>query len=85
VVIGLRKRQPAGGRIATQLKRYANIPLQQPYRTVMKIIFIFASLLMLAPVLRADDVVVRHDNRPVVVHEHYRHHRHHEVVVVQHN
>jgi hypothetical protein len=51
----------------------------------MKIIFIFASLLMLAPVLRAEDVVVRHDDRPVVVHEHYRHHRHHEVVIVQHN
>jgi len=49
----------------------------------MKLFLIFASVLMLAPVLRADEVV-RHD-RYVVVEHHHRHHAHHEVVVVQHN
>jgi hypothetical protein len=56
----------------------------------MKFLFILASLLALAPVLRADEVVVRHEPN-VVVHEHYRHHytrhyhHHDDVVVVHHN
>jgi hypothetical protein len=54
---------------------------------VMKVILIFASLLTLVPVMvRADEVIVRHD-RNVVEQHHYRHHhyRHHEVVVVHPN
>jgi hypothetical protein len=56
---------------------------------VMKVIFILASLLALAPMVRADEVVVRHEPT-VVVHEHhhYVHHYHHtqqDVVVVHHN
>ena len=51
----------------------------------MKVILIFASLLTLVPMVRADEVIVRHD-RNVVEHNHYRHHyRHHEVVVVHPN
>jgi hypothetical protein len=49
----------------------------------MKLILIFTSILMLAPLIRADEVV-SHD-RTVVVEHHHRHHMHHEVVVVQHN
>jgi hypothetical protein len=52
---------------------------------VMKVILIFASLLTLVPMVRADEVIVRHD-RNVVEHNHYHHHyRHHEVVVVHPN
>lgn len=56
----------------------------------MKVIFILASLLALAPMLRADEVVVRHEPN-VVIHEHYHHHythhyyHHSDVVVVHHN
>jgi hypothetical protein len=56
---------------------------------LMKIIMILASLLALAPMIRADEVVVRHEPT-VIVHEHhhYVHHYHHvnnDVVVVHHN
>jgi hypothetical protein len=54
---------------------------------IMKIILVFASLLVLSPIVRADVVVVRHD-RAYVTHEHYyRHHYHHynHVVIVEHN
>jgi hypothetical protein len=75
----------------TQLNGYAKITLQQPYwLQVMKVILILASLLALAPMVRADEVVVRHEPT-VVVHEHYHHyyHRHHyahhDVIVVHPN
>lgn len=54
---------------------------------VMKIILVFASLLVLSPIVRADFVVVGQD-RAYVTHEHYyRHHYHHQnhVVIVEHN
>jgi hypothetical protein len=53
----------------------------------MKAFLILASLLALAPIVRADEVVVRHDEPTVVVHHHhYRHHYyHHDVVVVHPN
>ena len=75
--------------MATRLKRYAAIPLRQPYGYIMKVLLILASLLALAPMVRADVVVVRHEPT-VVVHEHYhhyyRHHyAHHDVVVVHHD
>jgi hypothetical protein len=59
----------------------------------MKVFLILASLLALAPMVRADEVVVRHEPT-VVVHEHYAHHythhyahhyAHHDVVVVHPN
>ena len=51
----------------------------------MKAILIFASLLTLTPMVRADEVVVRHEPT-VAVHEHYAHHyAHHDVVVVHPN
>jgi hypothetical protein len=74
--------------MATRSKRYTGIPSQRPYWSGMKVILILASLMALAPMVRADEVVVRHDNdRNVVVHEHHRHHyyRHHDVVVVHPN
>jgi multisubunit Na+/H+ antiporter MnhB subunit len=50
---------------------------------VMKVIFILASLLALAPIVRADTVVV-HENHHYV--HHYHHYYHHDnVVVVHHN
>jgi hypothetical protein len=57
---------------------------------LMKIVFIFASLLMLIPVVRADEVVVVHhpDSHVVVAapyHHHYYRHHHHDVVVVHHD
>jgi hypothetical protein len=59
---------------------------------VMKVLFILASLLALAPMVRADTVVVRHEPT-VVVHEqyhhhyahHYHHYSHHDNVVVVHH
>jgi hypothetical protein len=60
---------------------------------IMKTILILASLLTLAPMVRADEVVVRHEPT-VAVHEHYAHHythryshhyAHHDVVVVHPN
>jgi hypothetical protein len=53
----------------------------------MKAFLILASLLTLAPMVRADEVIVRHEPT-VVVHEHYHHHYrhyHHDVVVVHPN
>jgi hypothetical protein len=50
---------------------------------VMKIFLILASLFAVAPMVRADEVVVRHEPT-VVVHEHYGHHYAHRDVVVVH-
>jgi hypothetical protein len=57
---------------------------------VMKVVLILASLLALAPMVRADEVVVRHEPNVVVYEHHYRHHythhyAHRDVVVVHHN
>jgi hypothetical protein len=53
--------------------------------TVVKAILILASLLTLAPMVRADEVVVRHEPT-VPIREHYAHHyAHHDVVVVHPN
>jgi hypothetical protein len=57
--------------------------------TAMKVFLILASLLALAPIVRADVVVVHHEPT-VVVHEHYHHNYYHhyyhrDVVVVHHN
>jgi hypothetical protein len=52
----------------------------------MKVILIFASLLTLVPMMvRADEVVVRHDRNVVEQHHYHHHYRHHEVVVVHPN
>jgi hypothetical protein len=56
----------------------------------MKVILILASLLALAPMVRADEVVVRHEPTVVVHEHHYRHHythhyAHRDVVVVHQN
>ena len=79
--------------MATRLKRYAGIRCDNRIGTVMKAILIFASLLTLTPMVRADEVVVRHEPT-VAVHEHFAHHyahhyghhyAHHDVVVVHPN
>jgi hypothetical protein len=79
--------------MATRRKGYVGIVLGQPILWVMKVILIPASLLALAPMVRADTIVVRHEPT-VVVHEHYTHHyhyahryhyTHHDVVVVHPN
>jgi hypothetical protein len=79
--------------MATRLKGYAEIALGSRSILAMKVIIILASLFALAPVVRAETIVVRHEPT-VVVHEHYTHHYHyahhynhayHNVVVVHHN
>jgi hypothetical protein len=55
----------------------------------MKVIIIITSLSALAPMVRADEVVVRHEPT-VIVHDHYAHHyahhpEHHDVVVIHPN
>jgi hypothetical protein len=54
----------------------------------MKAILILASFIALAPVVRADEVVVKHEPTVVVHekhhHDYHRHYEHHDTVVVQH-
>lgn len=56
--------------------------------TSMKAILILASFIALAPMVRADEVVVKHEPTVVVHekhhHDYHRHYAHHDTVVVQH-
>jgi hypothetical protein len=56
--------------------------------TSMKAILILASFVALAPIVRADEVVVKHEPTVVVHekhhHDYHRHYAHHDTVVVQH-
>jgi hypothetical protein len=56
----------------------------------MKIMILWASLFAMAPLVRAEVVVVGHERNMVVVHHPYHHYYHHyyhrhNVVIVEHN
>jgi hypothetical protein len=79
----------------TRLNGYAGIPSRQSMVVAMKVLFILASLIALAPMVRADTVVVRHEPTVVVhenerhyvhhYHHHYSHYSHHDDTVVVHH
>jgi hypothetical protein len=60
------------------------------YMVIMKIMILWASLFAMAPLVRAEVVVVGHERNVVVVHHQYHHYYHHyyhrhNVVIVEHN